>query len=213
MLKGRDIIVCAHACKSVSKGTRVSDTKVCLDLQQDRQLHRSQHHAGAVAASGPCVWTVPRFTTIAEVRNQPVIEWEAMSVDLGIAKSDSAQQVLPPGVVYKLSGVRTPGVALAQVDALVQQLAQAGALPAVDEDLDGADSAAVKGWRLVHEGHHDELKALEAMSRAGWVTCSLYTDVHSEWSLTRQAISSLSLTVQVTRPRFTHHSIFKLWIA
>ena len=198
LLKTRDIIVCVHACKSVSKSATVSDTKVCLDLQQHQQLHRSPDNAGVVAASGPCVWTVPKFTTIAEVRAQPVIEWEAMSADFVAAKSDSKEQVPPPGVLYRLFGVQTPGVAPAQMDALIQQLAQAGALPAVDEDLEGA---AANGWRLVHEGHREELRALEAMGRAGWVSCSMYTDVHSEWSLTRQAISSMSLSVQVTRPR------------
>jgi hypothetical protein len=97
-------------------------------------------------------------------------------------------------ISYNADALRVRGVARDKVQSLVEQLVQAGALPVA--------AGAPCCWRLLHESRQVDRDALEAMARAevAVVACTLFTEAHSEWHLTRDAVMALQLHVTVTSP-------------
>jgi hypothetical protein len=95
-------------------------------------------------------------------------------------------------ISYNADALRVCGVARDKVQSLVEQLVHAGALPVA--------AGAPCCWRLLHESRQVDRDALEAMARAEVVACTLFTEAHSEWHLTRDAVMALQLHVTVTSP-------------
>ena len=100
--------------------------------------------------------------------------------------------------VPPLRGVET-AADIAMCQQMVQTLVVAGAIPGWgDEQLVLRGDTDVS-WQLLHGtlAAQDQLRALEALSKADLVECNFLGTSRSSWVLTRLAISTMSLIVRV----------------